>query len=158
MKHTIVWLMALAVIMPQISNATGVKMSQDEQNALAAIETMTMAFQNKDLSSVMASYESPATIVFEPGVPVADPVQMKQIFGEMALIDPIFEYPAGHEVIVNEDIALHIAPWSMTGKTPDGQSIAQSGLSVAVLRRQSDDSWKMVIDNPHGGQLLSQGH
>lgn len=157
MKHTIVWLTALALIMPQISTAKGIKMSQDEQNALAAIETMTTAFQNKDLSGVMASYESPATIVFEPGVPVSDPAQIEQMFGGMALIDPVFEYPAGHEVIVNGDIAMHIAPWSMTGKTPDGQSIAQSGLSVAVLRRQSDGSWKMVIDNPHGGQLLSQG-
>lgn len=156
MKHTIVCLTALALILPQISKAKGIKMSQNEQNALAAIETMTTAFQNKDLSGVMASYESPATIVFEPGVPVSNPIQIEQMFGSMALIDPVFEYPEGHEVIVNGDIAIHIAPWSMTGKTPDGQSIKQSGLSVAVLRQQSDGHWKMVIDNPHGGRLLSQ--
>jgi ketosteroid isomerase-like protein len=44
----------------------------------------------------------------------------------------------------------------MTGKSPDGQEIKQSGLSVAVLRRQADGGWKMVIDNPHGGRLLSK--
>jgi len=46
---------------------------------------------------------------------------------------------------------IWIAPWSMAGTTSDGQEIQQSGLSVAVLRRQADGGWKMVIDNPHGG-------
>ena len=72
------------------------------------------------------------------------------------LASHVFDYPSGHEVIVNGDIAIHIAPWSMTGRTPDGQDLAQSGLSVAVMRRQADGSWRMVIDNPHGGRLLTQ--
>ncbi|MES0883117.1 helix-turn-helix domain-containing protein [Roseibium sp. SCP14] len=38
---------------------------------------------------------------------------------------------------------------------PEGNSIKGEGLSIAVLRRQADGSWKMVIDNPHGSRLLS---
>jgi ketosteroid isomerase-like protein len=34
----------------------------------------------------------------------------------------------------------------MTARTQDGREIVQSVLSVAVLRRQADGSWK-VIDN-----------
>ncbi len=156
MKHAFAWLMALALTMPQITNAEGLNMTQDQQDTLAAIQAMTDAFQKNDIASVMASYESEATVVFEPGSPVSDAAQLEQMFSGMAMVNPIFEYSAGHEVIVNGDIALHIAPWSMTGKTPDGQDIAQSGLSVAVLRKQQDGSWKMVIDNPHGGRLLTQ--
>lgn len=156
MKHAFAWLMALALTTPQISKAEGLNMTQDQQDTLAAIQTMTAAFQKNDIPSVMASYESEATVVFEPGAPVSDAAQIEQMFSGMAMVNPIFEYPAGHEVIVNGDIAMHIAPWSMTGKTPDGQDIAQSGLSVAVLRKQPDGSWKMVIDNPHGGRLLAQ--
>lgn len=77
------------------------------------------------------------------------------MFAGMAAANPEFVY-AGHDVIVSGDIAMHIAPWEMTATTPDGQEIAQSGLSVAVLRKQADGGWKMVIDNPHGGQLLKQ--
>ena len=44
----------------------------------------------------------------------------------------------------------------MKGKTPDGQGIEQSGLSVAILRKQADGEWLMVIDNPHGQHLLDQ--
>ena len=46
MKHTFVWLMALALTFPQISTAESTDMTKGEQNALAAIEAMTAAFQN----------------------------------------------------------------------------------------------------------------
>jgi ketosteroid isomerase-like protein len=153
MKHTFVWLMALALTFPQISTAESTDMTKDEQNALAAIEAMTAAFQNNDIARVMDSYETPAQVAFEPGVPISDPAVLEQMFTGMAAANPVFDY-ADHEVIVTGDIALHIAPWNMTAKTPDGQDFQQSGLSVAVLRRQEDGSWKMVIDNPHGARLI----
>ncbi len=155
MKHAFAWLTALALAMPQISTAESNTMTQDQQDVLTAIQTMTSNFQDNDIAGVMKSYEAEATVLFEPGAPVSEAAQLEQMFAGMAAVNPVFEY-AGHEVIVNNDIAVHIAPWSMTGKTPDGQELAQSGLSIAVLRRQPDGSWKMVIDNPHGGRLLAQ--
>lgn len=68
-------------------------------------------------------------------------------------LNPTFEY-SGHEVYVADDIAIHIAPWTMTGQTPDGETIADNGLSVAVLRCQANGKWLMVIDNPYGARLL----
>ncbi len=156
MKHALAWLTALALTIPQISTAEGQTMTQDQKDVLAAVETMTTAFQRNDIAGVMASYESEATVVFEPDAPISDAAQLEQMFSGMAAVNPEFDYSSGHEVIVNGAIAMHIAPWSMTGMTPDGQAIAQSGLSVAILRRQPDGSWKMVIDNPHGGRLLTQ--
>lgn len=156
MKPAFVWLMALAVTLPQTSTAEGNDMTQDQQNILAVIETMTNSFQAADIARVMGSYEPGATVVFEPDAPVNDAKQLEQMFGGMTAMNPVFDYPAGHEVIVAGDVAIHIAPWSMTAKTPDGQELAQSGLSVAVLSKQADGNWKMVIDNPHGGRLLTQ--
>ena len=130
-------------------------MTQDEQDVLAAIEHMTSSFMAADIPSVMASYESEATVVFDPQQPVANGPQLEQMFTGMAGVNPVFEYPSGHDVYVVGDVALHISPWNMTGTSPDGQAISQSGLSVAVLRRQEDGSWRMIIDNPHGGRLLS---
>lgn len=156
MKHASARLMALALSTPQILAAEGQTMLNDIQNVHATVETMTEAFQNKDISSVMAAYEAAATVVFEPDAPISDTQQIEEMFSGMAIVNPEFTYPSGNEVVVNGDIALHISPWTMTGRTPDGQDIAQTGLSVAVLRRQEDNSWKMLIDNPHGGRLLSQ--
>ncbi len=157
MKHAFAWGMALAMLAPQISTAEGKDMTQDQQDVLAAVQNMTGSFQDGDIAEVMASYENQATVVFEPDAPVSDATQLEQMFTGMAAVNPVFDYEAGHEVIVNGDIAVHIAPWTMTGLTPDGQELTQSGLSVAVLRKQADGSWKLVIDNPHGGRLLAQG-
>ena len=133
-------------------------MTKDQQDILTAIETMTAGFQAGDMATVMQSYEAAATVVFEPEAPVSDAAQLEQMFAGMAAMGPEFTYPAGHEVIVSGDIAVHIAPWKMTAQNLDGQSVEQSGLSVAVLRKQPDGRWKMVIDNPHGGRLLAQDH
>ena len=79
--------------------------------------------------------------------------QIRQMFEGAFQMNPAFTY-SGHDVIVTGDIALHIAPWQMKGKAPNGTEIVQSGLSVAVLRQQPDSSWHMVIDNPHGQILM----
>jgi ketosteroid isomerase-like protein len=80
------------------------------------------------------------------------------MFTGMAALQPEFSYPAGHEVIVNGDFAIHIAPWDMIARTAEGAPITQSGLSVAVLHRQPERDWKMVIDNPHSARLLASQH
>lgn len=126
---------------------------KDESDVRAVVEKMTADFQNNQIDAVMGAYEHGAAVLFEPGKPVTDEAMLRQMFGGMAAVKPVFKY-AGHEVVVTGDTAVHIAPWQMTAHAPDGKTITQSGLSVAVLRRQSDGSWKMVIDNPHGGHLL----
>ncbi len=125
-----------------------------EQNVLSLIQKMTSNFEQGNLDVVMSTYEEDAAIMFEPGTTVTDKKVSQQIFAEFKSLNPKFSY-SGHEVIVTGDIALHIAPWTMKGLTPDGQEITETGLSVAVLRQQEDGSWKMVIDNPHGSHLLN---
>lgn len=156
MKHAAAWLVALGLSLtsPTLSQAEGQPMSDQEKAVTKAIETMTSAFEKADIDTVMQSYEGQSSILFEPGNAATDPDLQRKLFTDFAAIKPNFEY-SGHEVVVTGDIALHIAPWTMTAKTPDGQTISQSGLSVAVLRQQQDGSWKMVIDNPHGSHLMA---
>lgn len=121
----------------------------------SVVEKMTNAFHAKDINGIMEAYEGGASVVFEPNAPVTDFEALKEKFQQAFAIDPNFTYPKGYEVFFANDIAMHIAPWEMSGQTPDGQEINQSGLSIAVLRRQTDGSWKMVLDNPNGHFLLS---
>ena len=125
---------------------------QHEQQVIAAVEAMTAAFHRGDIDGVMACYESEATIVFEPGQATRDPATQRRQFIEFFALSPQFRY-GGHEAFVTGDTAVHIAPWTMTGTAPDGAAFEQSGLSVAVLRRQPDGRWLMVIDDPHGSHL-----
>ena len=91
-------------------------------------------------------------VVFEPGAPASGKETLRAAFTQFAAANPAFTF-GGHQVVMAGDIAVHIAPWDMTGTLPDGQVISDSGLSVAVMRRQSDGSWKMVIDNPYGDRF-----
>ncbi len=131
-------------------------MPHPEERAVAeTIDAMTSSFRAKDLEGIMATYVDGAAIVFEPGArALTDPDAQRQAFRAFFDADPTFEF-GGHEVVVAGDSAVHINPWSMTGTGPDGAPIESSGLSVAVLERQPDGSWLMVIDHPYGNQLLA---
>ena len=124
-----------------------------ESEIVDAIEQMTRGFESADIEQVMRSYDDGAVIAFEPGKPVADQSIIREVFQQWFALKPHFTY-AGHEVFVSGDLALHIAPWHMTGTSPDGTPMEQTGLTVAVLRRV-DGRWLLAIDNPHGQRLLS---
>ncbi len=158
MSHTTQTLsLAIAlVLLPSLAQTMEkLTMSDTQKDILATVEHMTQAFHRSDIDGVMDSYEEEAVVVFEPGQPMTDPARIKEMFQGAFSLNPRFDY-SGHEVYVAGDIAVHFAPWSMNGATPDGQKVNQSGLSVAVLRRQNDGSWRMVIDNPHGQRLMQQ--
>lgn len=130
------------------------KMTKEEQSVLQVITGMTEAFQNKDIDAVMACYEPKAVVVFEPESPISNRSTLEEMFTGMSMTNPIFTY-SGHEVFISGNIATHIAPWKMTAKSPDGNEIKQSGLSIAVLRKQADGKWLMILDNPHGSFLMN---
>ncbi len=130
--------------------------SEDQQDVLNAIEAMTQSFNSKDIEGVMSSYEKDAVVIFEPETPVTDFNALKEMFLGAFTLNPKFEYPKGHEVFVNGDMAMHIAPWIMKGVAPDGSEIQQTGLSIATLHRQKDGKWLMTFDNPHGNYLINK--
>ncbi|HYF68725.1 MAG TPA: DUF4440 domain-containing protein [Ohtaekwangia sp.] len=127
----------------------------EQKEVLKVILDMTDAFNKKDMEVILGSYEPNAVIVFEPEKPVSGKELIKKGFTEFFTVNPKFEYP-DHEVFINGDLAIHFAPWTMNGKASDGTEIKQSGLSVAVLRKQANGKWLMVFDNPFGQHLMEQ--
>ncbi len=132
------------------------EISKDQQDVLKAIESMTQSFNSKDIEGIMSSYQSGALVIFEPKTMVTDFKTLKEMFLGAFSINPKFEYPNGHEVFVNGDTATHIAPWIMTGTAPDGTKIEQSGLSVAMLKKQENGKWLLTFDNPHASFLMDK--
>jgi len=147
-------LAGIFLLAPAFSFAIEERTMTEEQNkVLSTITKMGQAYNSRDIDAVMTTYETSASVLFEPGKPVVGATAVKEMFMGSLAISPQFSF-GKHEVVVAGDIALHITPWTMTGKMPDGQKVEQKGLSVAVLRKQSDGKWLMVIDNPHGQALL----
>jgi uncharacterized protein (TIGR02246 family) len=119
---------------------------------LSTISDMTSAFHRGDLDGIMQTYEPGAVVIGEPGVAVSGTPALRAMFAGFIAAKAQFTFQ-GHEVVQADDLALHITPWRMAGVAPDGTPVAASGLSVAVLRRQADGRWLMVIDDPYGDAI-----
>lgn len=170
MKKTKTVLLALAVVMTAIANAqTNAKtknssnsknkkmennFNAEQQKVYNVILNMTSAFEKKDITGVLATYEDNAIVMFEPQKPITGKDNLRAAFSQFVTMNPVFTY-SGHEVYISGDIATHIAPWHMEGRLPDGTKIEQNGLSIAVLRKQANGTWLMIQDNPNGQFLLN---
>ncbi|MFG2443578.1 YybH family protein [Nocardia fluminea] len=126
-----------------------------QQNVIDTVSAMTAALERGDIDTVMSFYTDDAVVAFEPGAPVRGEKQLRAGFAAFAAAKPDFRYDNGHEVMLTGEIAVHIAPWTMSGTAPDGTQITQSGLSVATLRHQADEGWKIMLDNPFGARLMA---
>jgi uncharacterized protein (TIGR02246 family) len=126
-------------------------MDQKDQ-ILGTINAMVTSFHEGDIDGIMRTYEPGAVVVGQPGVPVAGRESLEAMFAGFIAARARFTFN-GHEVFQAGDIAVHLTPWRMTGVAPDGQPIEGSGLSVAVLRRQPDGRWLMVIDDPFADSI-----
>ncbi|WP_298475982.1 nuclear transport factor 2 family protein [uncultured Maribacter sp.] len=147
-------LIALTFSLIWVGNAqTNKKMetnfNSQQKEVYSTIEKMVIAFESKDIDGVLSTYEKNAIVMFEPGKPITGHNELRQAFTQFVNFNPNYTF-SSHEVYISGDIATHIAPWNMVGTLPDGNKIEQNGLSVAILRRQTDGSWLMIQDNPHG--------
>jgi ketosteroid isomerase-like protein len=54
------------------------------------------------------------------------------------------------KVLEAGDTALVANRWRLTGTAADGSPIEMAGTSADVLRRRTDGSWGILIDDPWG--------
>jgi uncharacterized protein (TIGR02246 family) len=119
----------------------------------STIDTNNAAVSARDIEGILATYEANAVLVGQPGMPAMGTPALRESFKQFLALGPKLTVTS-HEVVQAGDIALHSYTWKMSGKAPDGAPVEQGGLSVVVLRKQSDGRWLMVIDNPFGDHLL----
>jgi uncharacterized protein (TIGR02246 family) len=130
------------------------RIGHEHQAIQAAVDAMTAAFAAHDVDGIMAAYEPAAVVVGEPGRPVAGDAALRALFAGFIAVDPRFTFFA-HEIVQAGDLAVHLNTWRLDGRAPDGTPVEQHGLSVAVLRRQPDGRWLLVIDHPFGDAILA---
>lgn len=141
---------AVAAILLATPIAAGEPSQMSDENAvLETIATMTEAFARGDIEAVMSTYAAPATVVAEPGKPVSGDAALRAMFADFVAAGVKFTYGA-HEVVVAGDTALHLMRW----QAPVPNEVDVEALSVAVLQRQPDGGWKMVIDHPFGDAVM----
>lgn len=99
------------------------------------------------LDALVALYEPAAVFVPKPGVVLSGQTAIGNALADLLTLSPIMETQV-REVHQADDIALVIVEWKLRGTAPDGAAVTQSGQSADVLRRQSDGTWRVLIDHP----------
>jgi len=114
-------------------------------------DTLLIEAANRgDLEAAVALYEPNASFVQESGQVVTGLAAIREAMQGFLALKPKFTIEVKAVQSGDGDLALLRAKWGLTGTGPDGKPVTMSGNSTEVVRRQSDGTWRFVIDNPRG--------
>jgi ketosteroid isomerase-like protein len=102
----------------------------------------------QDIDGAVALYEPQATFAPEPGTRVTGTEKIRAALQRFAALQPKLVGEI-ENVCEAEGVALVINRWALRGHGPEGP-VEMEGRSADVLRRQSDGSWRVLIDDPWG--------
>ena len=123
------------------------------KSPVETVEMLIEAFHNGDVDAGVALYEKDGTIVVEPGVVASGGEGLREAIAGFIAVNARITSKS-HKVFESGDLALFCSSWEMVGTAPDGSPIKQEGMSTDVLRRASDGTWLIAIDNPWGTAVL----
>jgi ketosteroid isomerase-like protein len=115
----------------------------------ALLNSQVEEFNKGNINFLMTLYENDACFASKPGQTINDLEGIRQAFRGFIEMGVKLDARA-KRVLQAGDLALLITEWSLSGSEPDGKPINLTGRGTIVLRRQPDDSWLMVIENPWG--------
>ena len=113
------------------------------------IERFSELLAEGDLDAMVELYEPDATFAPQPGEQVTG---REAIRGALAAFLAVKPRMTGQieKVLRAGDTALVANRWNLSGTAPDGSAVELAATSADVLRRRSDGSWGIVIDDPWG--------
>jgi uncharacterized protein (TIGR02246 family) len=106
----------------------------------------------RDVEAAVALYEPNASFVQDSGEVVTGHAAIREMVKGFLALKPRFTMKVDAVQSGDGTLALTRSTWSLTGTDPEGKPITMDGRSAEVVRRQSDGTWKFVIDNPHGSE------
>jgi uncharacterized protein (TIGR02246 family) len=102
-----------------------------------------------NLDALAAIYEPQATLMSSPGTLVTGTAAIREALAGFVAGKPKMTLTA-KVVAQSGDLAVTTAKWELAMTGPDGKPAQMAGQSVEVVRRQSDGTWRAVIDLPFG--------
>jgi len=107
-----------------------------------------------DIDAALALYEPEAVFVVAPGHVVTGHAAIREVLqGMMAAnatgkLDAVTAVPSA-----DGSVAFTRAKGTTTGPGPDGKPVTTHFHSIEVVRKQTDGTWRIVIDDPSGAGL-----
>jgi len=118
-------------------------------------ELFTKYFSAGDLEALSSLYEAGATLLPMGASPVSGAEGIRAALCGFLSLKPQFDLTI-KKIIQADDIALVISSWTLKRTDASGEAIETAGQTSDVVRRQPDGSWLLVIDVPHGAEVVNQ--
>jgi ketosteroid isomerase-like protein len=113
------------------------------------LESIVDGINTGNLDSLMPLYEAGAAFAAQPGILAHGLRGVRESLSAFIGMKGTLDLKVTR-VLEAGDLALVAGVWSFTGTGPDGEPVNLTAHNADVLRRQSDGSWRFVIDNPWG--------
>ena len=111
------------------------------------LESIVTGINSGDLESLMPLYENDAAFVPEPGNLAPGPAGIRESLNGFIAMNGTLDLNVTR-VLQADDLALVVGVWSFDGTGPGGEPVHLEANNADVLRRQTDGTWRFVIDNP----------
>jgi ketosteroid isomerase-like protein len=125
----------------------------DEMEATAmpeqVLEAIVDGINTGNLDSLMPLYESEAAFATQPGSLAHGASGVREALAGFISMNGKLDLEVTR-VLEVDDLALVTGTWSFSGTGPDGEPVQLAANNADVLRRQTDGTWRFVIDNPWG--------
>lgn len=115
----------------------------------AVIERFSQLLSEGDLDAMVELYEPDATFAPQPGAEVTGRDAIRDALAAFLAVKPRMTGTI-EKVLCAGDTALVANRWTLSGTAPDGSPVEMASTSADVVRRRSDGSWGIVIDDPWG--------
>jgi uncharacterized protein (TIGR02246 family) len=115
----------------------------------AVVERFAELLAEGDLEGMLELYEPDAAFAPQPGETVTGRKQIRAALEGFLAVKPRMDGTI-EKVLEAGDTALVTNRWRLAGTAPDGTPVRMAATSADVLRRRSDGSWGIVIDDPWG--------
>jgi uncharacterized protein (TIGR02246 family) len=109
------------------------------------------AFNAGDLDGLMELYEPDAALIAQPGSVAHGSEEARAALQGFLALKGRIRLDTKLVVTVGE-LAYLSNSWSLRGTGPDGNPVVLGATTAEVARRQTDGSWRYVIDNAWGDQ------
>jgi len=106
------------------------------------------AFNAGDIDTLVGLYEPDAVLVVN-GQPVIGRQLIRNAYESILARRPRMTLETRSVVIFADNLAVLHGDWVLEAAPADATAKTTRGLSTEVARRQTDGSWRFVIDNPH---------
>ena len=113
------------------------------------LESIVDGINTGNLDALMPLYESGAAFATQPGSLAHGTSDIREALAGFISMKGKLDLEVTR-VLEVDDLALVIGVWSFNGTGPDGEPVKLAASSADVLRRQTDGTWRFVIDNPWG--------